>query len=389
MPPLFVANEFSGGRARSSVGDEACVEDNTTEQLNLVTPPEPISLVTAVVANTSVTVLKHTYLVPGVVVELKHPSTPANSVMVEVSAVTSVSPTTTQLDILPGYVFGVDFVGADVSIAQNFLRPQVTYGSAAAPLHWSPDYVVGSDTYQNIQVPGARWVGNQWANQKICIGGDFDGAGATEIVGNTVDALIINTGGGLSTTDDVIVAIAKDWDVAAPFASRIPIWELQALGRGVTTLLKPQLDLERIGTPWYGHNHTVGGANLQPISGAWTALDVGLNITTPDLVTLRGKSALLTNGSKTLTLQVQTAMTTNALAGSFLNPNQNQPLLFKIVSNTATTITVDVPMDGVFSAGQVAYVLPPKVAVKYTRVLDRLRAYVEPEVRLHLMFPEV
>lgn len=387
--PTFVIDEFANGRARSSTGDEACVESNTEDQLDLVTPPEPITVVTAVVADTSITVLKHTYLVPGIVLELKHPVTPEDSVMVEVSAVTSVSPTTTRLDILPGYVFGVDFVGADVSIAQNFLRSQVTYGSAAAPLHWGADYAVGAETYQNIQVPGARWVGDQWANQKVCVGGDFDGAGATEIVGNTADALIINTGGGVSTVDDLIVAIAKDWATASPFASRVPIWELQALGRGVTTLLKPALDLERIGTPWYGHNHTIGAASLQPISGAWTALDVGLSITTPGLVTLRGKSVSLSNGSKTLTLQVQTAMTANALIGSFLNPNQNQPLLFKIVSNTATTITVDVPMDGVFSAGQVAYVLPAKVAVKYTRVLDRLRAYVEPEIRLHLMFPEV
>lgn len=384
--PTFNVDAFSGGRARSSVGDEGCVVANTETQLNMKTPPPALSEVASLVANTSLTVTKHIFFVPGVVLELQHPVDTELSIMVEVSAVTSVSPTDSRLDILPGYVFDATFVGADVSVAQNFVRPEVVYGSAAVPLHFLADYTVGAVTYQNVQVPGARWVENQWAGQTICLGGDFDGAGTLPVFGNTGDHLIIITGGGLSTVDDLVLSIAQDFSVATPYASRVPIWKLTALGRGVTTLFEPTLDMERKGTPWYGNNHMLGGGQGQPLGNTFTAKDTGVTITTPNLVDLRGKAVSLSNQNKTLTLSLPTDMVPFTLAGKYLNPNQNQTDLFMIVSNTADTITVESPMDGAFEASEVAYVIGERVAVKYQRLLSQMQKYVNPDARLHIFF---
>lgn len=346
-----------------------------------------MSSVVSVVANTSLTVLKHIYLVPGVVLQLTHPTDVDSSVMVEVEAVTPVSATEARLDILPGYTFGTDFVGADVSVAQNFLRAEVLYGSTSDPLHFGASYTIDGVTYQNVQVTGARWVENQWKGYKAFLGGDFDGGGAVDIVSNMPDFLVIATGGGQSLTDDLVVAIAKDYSGGPAFADRVPVWKLTSLGRGLTTTLEPSLDLERKGTPWYGHNHLIGDEYASPINGGgWLPYDVGLKITTPNLVTLFAKTVSLSNDGLTIGLAVVTAMTTNALAGSWINPNRNQTQLFKIVSNTANTVTVDAPADAVFSASEVAYVLGPRVAVVYERVLAQLKKYVNPDVRIHLLF---
>ncbi len=389
--PTFVVDEYKGGRARSSTGDEVCVVSNTTDTLNTA-DPVILSEVLSVSAGppVSIVVTKHMYFVPGIVLQLTHPVDPLLSIMVEVRAVTEVNATDARLDLLAGYEVDPGFVGAGVSVNQNFLRAEVVYGSAAEPLHFGAAYTVDGITYQNITVPGALWTGHQWAGQKICGGLDLDGMGSTAIIGNTADALIIATGGGLSTVIDVQVAIAPDFTTDVPFASRAPVWLLTTLGKGVTTLLEPTLDLQRVGTPWYGHNHMLSDASAQPIGGAWTAKDVGINITTPGLVDLRAKSVALSGDGLTLTIFPTTPMVVNAHVGKFLNPNQNQPALFKIVSNTATTITVNASMLGVFSAGQVAYVLPPRHAIKYQRVLDILqRRYVNPDIRVHLLFPEV
>lgn len=383
--PLFITNLFKGGRARSSTGDEGCVTSNTEERLTLKTPPQALSTIQSLVNNTSITVLKHYFFVPGVVLELKHPADPNRSIMVEVSAVSSASPTTSLLTILAGPNFDSSFVGASVSVAQNFLRADVVYGSSAQPLALQPAVDIGGGVYrQDIQVPGARWVGNQWAGQRLIFGLDLDGQGEYDIVSNTGDTLTLAS--NIVTGDDVSIAIAHDWSVITPFDERIPIWKLTALGRGVTTLYEPTLDMERKGTPWYGHNHILGGGQGQPLGNTFTPKDTGVTITTPDLVELRGKAVSLSNQNKTLTISLPTALTTNALVGKYLNPNQNQTDIFKIVSNTATDITVDSPMDGAFEAAEVAYVIGERVAVKYQRLLSQMKKYVNPDARLHIFF---
>lgn len=383
--PTFVVDEFKGGKVRSSVGDEGCIASNSGSQLNLTTPPEQVSSVLSLVADTSLTCTKSIYFVPGVVLQVTHPTVVNSSIMVEVSAVVPVNATDARLDLVPGHTFGASFIGGAVSVAQNFVRGQVTYGSVAAPLFFGAAYVLDGNSTQNLQVPGALWVGNQWAGQQVVVSGAYDGTGPYTVYGNSADTLFVESG-AFNPASPVQVAIAPEWTSFTPFSGRIPAWEATALARGMTTLLYPQLDLERKGTPWYGHNHLLSGAEGQPQGGASTSKDINLKVTTPGLVDLFAKTAGLSPDGLTIGLLPTTLMTVDEHVGKYLNPNQWQTTIFKIVSNTATSITVDANMDGAFDAGEIAYVIGPRVSVKYQRVLDHLRSFVNPDARIHVLF---
>ncbi len=385
----FNVDDFAGGRARSAVGDEGCVQSNTADTLNFAAPTI-LGTISGVVADVSVTVTKHVFFVPGVVVQLTHPSDTELSVMVEVADVVEVSPTESRLDIVKGQVFGAGFVGGGVSVAQNFLRPEVVYGTSADPLHFSALYFSvtpdGVLALQDVAVPGALWVESQWKGYKAALGGDFSGQPALTVYDNTQDTLVFNTGSAKSTTDDLVLAVAFDYTVDAPFASRVPVWRMTALSRGMTTTLEPTLDYERKGTPWYGHNPLVQDDAASALGGGWTPADVGIKVTTPGLVDFWAKAGALDVTGEVLTVLTPTPMVVNEHAGKFLNPNQNQVALFKILSNTATSIPVDAPMGGMFSVSELAYVIGPRVAVKYERALAQMKKFVNSDVRLHIIF---
>lgn len=384
----FIPNQYKGGLARSSTGDEGCIASNSDTEI-FFEPPVMLAEMTAYFAGPpkQIIVTKHPHFIAGLVLQLTHPTDESLSIMVEVRSVIPYSATESKLVLLPGSTVDASFVGAAVSINQNFLRPEVVYGSAAEPLNWSAVYAVDGVSYQQVSVAGAQWVGNQWVGCSVVSGGALENEAPRIVAFNDQDLLTVFAPGPALPSTDTTIAIAKAYSGFTVFSDRVPTWRLTLLGKNVTTLLEPSLDLERLGTEWYGHNHLLaGGQGASPGGVSWDNSDTGVTITTPGIKRVEVKAMALSNGNIRLDVETPTDLVTNAYVGDFLNPNPLQTQLFKIVSNTANSITVDSPLDAAFQKGALAYVLGERDAVKYNRLLAQLKTYVNPDARVHILF---
>jgi hypothetical protein len=73
--------------------------------------------------------------------------------------------------------------------------------------------------------------------------------------------------------------------------------------------------------------------------------------------------------------------------GMYLNPNQNQKQLFRIVANTATTVTVAGDITSLCIPGQRYYVLKKRDAMRYQRLDKRLRTeFTDADAKPHIFF---
>ena len=117
--------------------------------------------------------------------------------------------------------------------------------------------------------------------------------------------------------------------------------------------------------------------------GAWGPCDLGIYVTTPGVALYRGR---VTGVGTTTITDSNLSLTVDSLVGMYLNPNQNQGLLFKIVSNTATTIMVSGNVSRIARVRQGYVVLTPRDAQRYQRLQARIGEFVEDGIRPHILF---
>lgn len=364
----FTVDEWQNGFVVGSLGDRACVVSNTATALTL-SPTVPARYLTgaASAGSTTIPMTSTGGLQAGLRLQVESTLTPATSEIVEILSINAGVSIELAEPLVNSYVSG-DFV----SLKKSLLRTEVL-GSGGV---WS----TVSGTTRELTYANGSWTLNQWAGSKVL---------ASD---NTLHTILSNTDTTLRVDSALLPAdgdfsIAYDFTLGASFVDRDPVLSYTVYNGSHTFLFDPTLDLELRGTRydpfsplWMGPGST--------ILGAWGPGDVALYITTD--VALHIGLATTASGNMLTIDPAAGAVGVNDLAGQYLNPNQNQRQLFRILSNTATTITVDQDIASLVVAGQAYYVLNPRDASRYTQLTSRLgppsREFSHQDIDVRVLF---
>jgi len=362
---LGVADEWAGGKLLGWIGDVACVEGSTPTKANLNTSPKDLTTTTVLlVGGTTIGVSSVLGLKKGIALELR------TATVSHISEVASVDYGAKTCVLVTPSPHNLD-AGTTISIGKSSIRAEYYSESGVAS---TP---IGGTT--TITDTTAAWEENQWKGHQCCP----EGNGKYLITGNSATELFF--GVGFAPDGPITYGIAYDYDIGVDFDHRTPHYKYRLSTGYHSTIYNPLLDFQARGTryDYYNRLYSGPGANLM---GAWGPNDVGVFITTPGILVTMGETA----GVQSNVFQLDPNMPAPALdewAGMYLNPNQNQGQLFRIVTNTTTTVTVAGDITSLCVKGQRYYVLGKRDAMRYLRLDKRLRTeFTDTDARPHIFF---
>jgi hypothetical protein len=355
------------------IGDIACVDDNDDESLFLTDVTQLTTVIAATAGNNYFDVESVNLLQPGLSLQITDSTNPliAEIVEIEVINLAGVDPRIyVSRNLSNSYP-----AGSIVSVSKNLIRSELliagTWATTAA----------NQQTFTPSSNPSLqRWVQNQWVGHQVLTADNLKCA-VLENDGNTITV----SNATLPTNGDI--SIARDFTVGASFALRTVHLYYRLYNGSHSFLYEPRMDLQTRGTI-YDPSYRLSMGYGAPLLGAWGSADVGIYITT-EVTQLLGRSPSV--AANVLTLDTsQPAPGVNELAGMFLNPNQNQNQLVRIVSNTTTTITVDTDISSLHVSGQFYFVLKPRDANRYLRLVSRLvgpeREFANLDIDVRVLF---
>lgn len=359
--PWFV-DEWLGGRLRDGFGNWMNVSGNSADTLQIEseTTDDRIPLTANLPAGQNYVEIPSVlgYLV-GQRLQLRNPTTGS----AEVIEVTEVEPSTSRLYFWN--TISSNYTTADGS----YLSWQVTHPVA----HMRG--VVGAGGVNTLVVEKyghlLQWIPGQWAGFWV-----RDSAGGYhEVVWNTNDTFTFDDGllipAGAFT-------LAKEFQVAATTGTL----HFDVYQGHTPRLFDPLADLALRGTQFDPYYYLYAGRAGRRM-GLWGSCDLGIVITTPDAAVVRSRNAIVTGP----TLADPTAnWVKGSLVGMYLNPNQNQTRLFRIVANTATTITVAGNIESVAVAGQPYFVLTERNMARYKVLVSRMVEFVADGIHPRILF---
>lgn len=363
-----VEDQWKYGIVVGSIGDVACVESSASDELVLVAAEEVSTLSAGVASGSTVIPLTSTLgLYEGMRVQLESAGSYLDAEIAEVVAVSAGVSITLAEPTLNAYALG-DLV----SLRKSVLRTEYLCSGGT--------WATVSGTTRELTYAHDLWTENQWAGYAL-LASDNSLHTVTENAGNTlrVEAASLPADGDFS--------IATGFTVGGSFAARDPVLAYTVYSGTHSFLLEPTLDWELRGTRfdpfsvfWMGPGAT--------ILGAWGPGDVGIYITSPVAQHLGRATSATAN-----VLDVDPSVVppgVNELAGSFLNPNQNQTQLFRVIANSATTITVAEDISSLVVPGQAYFVLGPRDANRYRQLNVRLgppsREFAHADISVRILF---
>lgn len=361
---LGAASDWAGGKLLGWVGDVACVEDNTLTEAKLYLSPKDLELTSDLAfGGTHVSLNSVLGIKKGIAIEIRTNAAGHISEVASVDyagkTVVLVSPSTHNFPS-----------GATVSVGKSFLRAE--YYSEAGVAVTS----LGGQT--TITDTTAEWEENQWKGHYLCP----EGNGKYLITGNSKTELFFGSGFAIGA---IKYGIAFDYTVGVDFEHRIPHYKYKLSSGYHSTIYNPLLDFQARGSRYdfYSRMYFGPGANLV---GAWGPNDVGVYITTKGIPVTMGETAGVVLNVFQLDPN-QDPPGVDGWVGMYLNPNQNQKQLFRIVANTATTVTVAGDITSLCIPGQRYYVLKKRDAMRYQRLDKRLRTeFTDADAKPHIFF---
>lgn len=261
-------------------------------------------------------------------------------------------------------------------------RALVAFTSATGTAGWE---IIKAESSMTGTVPGAEpageitvatpggvmlWLYGQW------IGYYFRDSGGTNhlITGSDATKIYYNAAEGVIPVGDVIIAKS--------FSGANPQLTYTVIETGYRpTMFDPRFDWELRGTRLDPFFYFSGA--LLPLMGDYGPCDVGVYITTTGITDVLSRPSSVSGGVLT---DASASFTVNALAGKYLNPNQNQTRMVKILSNTATTITVGEDISGTVVAGVPYYVMTERNKLRFERLNKRLPEFLPGEVKARVLF---
>lgn len=359
----WTTNEWADGRVLDSMGNFLDVLSNTATVLTF----KPLSatgtvyrtLLTAgaIVGATSVVVTSTVGLLVGQRVQLYDSST-GNSQVVEITAIVPSTGTVHFWNPLLVAMTTTATLGWEIIKPEAFMRGSVPGGEPAGEI--------------TVTVPTGvmRWLYGQW------IGYSFkDSGGAVHVItGSDATKIYYDAAEGVIPVGNV--------DIAFTFSAGTPEQRYEVFGDGHRpTMFNPRFDWELRGTrldPFYYF-----ASGVLPLFGNFGPCDLGVYITTANVCDVLSRpsgvsGSVLTDASANFTV--------NALAGKYLNPNQNQTRMLKIVSNTATTITVAEDIENTAVVGIPYYVMSERNKNRFQRLSVRLQEFVASGVKARVLF---
>lgn len=247
----------------------------------------------------------------------------------------------------------------------------VTWVLPAPQLQYIGDVATGALNSLEVNLYGGTsgWAIDQWVGCSV-----RDSAGTVHpVTSSDSDTLYFSDG---------LVIPSGIFQMAQGFVGADPTGSFQLVLGDQPTLYNPRWDRGLMGTRLDPFFYLYGGYTGR-LRGAWGPCDLGVFITTPAAVLYKGRVEVV---ATTTITDTALSLTTDALIGNYLNPNQNQEKLFKIVSNTATTITVSGDVSRIAWVGQAYVVLTPRNAQRYQRLQARITEFVEDGIRPHILF---
>ena len=187
-------------------------------------------------------------------------------------------------------------------------------------------------------------------------------------------------------------SIAAAFDPAgATFATRIPLLQAKVYTGEFSLTMDPAWDVrlkdETQTGPW-----SLLSSVTSTKGPAWSPTPVDVIVIAKNVHSDKGKA--LTVGANTIT-DTTKAWATNQWRGFYLLPDWNQPKLFRIVSNSATEIVVDIPpgaggLDSLAQGGKSYYVvLTEKNGIRYGNVVAMLPSFVPIDMKPTVKFETV
>ncbi len=362
---------WASGRIYDYLGGYGCVGGNTETEIELETPPTLTTLDVAHTAGNSVFMVDSTrFLYAGGIVEVSQDDASG----AEIFHIASVDAAAGSFTVT-GVSLNSYSTGSYVHISKDIIHAEYV-GDITATVS-----IPGTPDTSTVTESDVLWEQNQWAGYYF-LGED------------NVKRLILSNTTTVLTVEDISTftpgeqyAISTDFDLGAAFADREPHFKYRVSNGVHTTLYDPIADRTTGGTRYNQHNPLWNGPGLNT-AGVWGPADLGIYITTPNILLTVGKVSGSSGGGTVLHCDASTtALSVNALAGMVLNPNQNQEQTFEVVSNTTNTITVAEAIGGLITVGQVYYVLTQRNATRLKRLADRLRReFVEADTNPHVLF---
>lgn len=364
----WVVDIWKDGFAISSMGEIACIESNDATTLTFKTPSIITTLNGAAAAGaTSVPLSSTVGLYAHMKIQIKDTAS-ANSEIVEIASVVPGVSITVKRPLQ----FTYD-TGDTVSIGMNLFSSE--YVDTAGT--WTT--VTGST--RRLTDSTAHWMENQWVGYYVLT----DDNQKLAILTNTATTLDVSNG---SLPADGDYAIAKEFTVGATFNDRIPHVRYRVYNGLHSFIFEPTFDYQLSGTIYDPFHRLLAGIGTSNLIGVWSPNDVGLYITS-NVVQHIGTASTFT----TTTFELDTnflAPGVNALTGFYLNPNQNQTRLYKILSNTSTQVTVEGDLTSFAVAGQTYFILSSRDATRYQRLVERLgppsREFANSEINVRILF---
>lgn len=332
------ADLFEDGTLRGWMGDIACVDTNTATELLLKAPAGLTTLAAPAAAGAgSVTLTSTAGIVPGLEFQITNTSLQAEIVVARL-----VNTGTGVVDLCQTLQFS-HATGSKVSIQKSIVRSQYV---------GPPSTQVGNA----LQDTFSLFTDHQWKGYKL-----RDSAGTVFDITDNVGQFINLSGTPVSGT----------YQIAKAFTGATPQLRYLVTNGQHSFLFEPTLDLQLRGTIFDPTNPLYNGPGSAVLMGIYGPSDIGVFIQT-SVTELEGRAVGATGVTFTLD-PTQPAPTTNELAGMYLNPNQNQVAMFRIISNTPTTLTLEANVSSLVVPGQAYYVMTPRNKTRFQRLNDRLR----------------
>ena len=360
---IGAVDEWAGGKLLGWMGDVACVESNTVTQAALYTSPKDLETVAELLIGGTLLRLNSVLGVKkGLALEVRDG---VNGHISEVASVNAVNKTC----VLVTPSIHTFASGTGVSVGKSFIRAEYYSETGVAALVGIVTVVTDAD---------AEWEENQWKGFYFCP----ETNGSYPILGNSKTELFF---GSNITVGAIKYGIATSYGIGATFADRAPHFTYTLSSGYHSTIYNPFLDFQARGSryDYYSRLYYGPGVNLL---GAWGPNDVGVYITTPGIVVTMGEAVGAIGNVFQIDPQ-QVPPNADDWMGLYLNPNQNQNQLFRIVTNSATEITVAGDITSLAVPGQRYYVLSKRDAMRYQRLDKRLRTeFTEADAKPHLFF---
>lgn len=363
-------DKWRTGFVIGALGDKACIDSNTDTELALrdVETVLPLSIATSVYDDILYVGGGST---EGIYPQMTIQITTPDGLYAEIHRVWSVNPNTSIL--LEGSGVNYAFpIGSTISIEKNFLRREI-YFSTGVGGAVEPD-----GTYPWQPVGANKFVENEFAGF-ILLGSDNV---ERTIVRNDQTKLYTAT---LNPVGQA--AIAKAFTLGGSFGARQTHLDYEVYIGDHSFIYEPTFPLGNKGTKYDPFTYIWQGPG-STILGAWGSNDIGLYVLTDVAVHIGKASTVFIN---TLDLDGGSPPPAGgALVGMYLNPNQNQRQLFRILANTTSTITVGTDISSLVVPGQIYYVLKPRDAARFLRLSDRFgppeKEFAHMDIDVHILF---